>query len=112
VNASARIAGLYERYCVRGPRAALAQTLMASDAKAAIVDVASAAPAAQPAAATPAATTQDRPKHYQVQRGETLSSIARKFQCTAGDLAKGNRIKAPAYRIKPGQRLSLEACRQ
>ncbi len=109
VNASARIAGLYERYCVRGPRATLAQTLLASDAKAAVVQVASAAPAPAPAAT---AKAQERPKHYQVQRGETLSSIARKFQCAAGDLAKGNRIKAPAYRIKPGQRLSLESCRQ
>jgi membrane-bound lytic murein transglycosylase D len=47
-----------------------------------------------------------------VQRGETLSSIARKFQCTPADLAKGNKIKAPAYRIKPGQRLKLDACKQ
>ncbi len=110
VNASARIAGLYERYCVHGARATLAQSLMASDARAAIVDVAAAPSLPQPAAQPSKAP--ERPKHYQVQRGETLSSIARKFQCTAGDLAKGNQIKAPAYRIKPGQRLSLEACRQ
>src|SRR3546814_8119233 len=32
LNASKRIAGLYERYCVQGPRANLAQVLMQSDA--------------------------------------------------------------------------------
>jgi membrane-bound lytic murein transglycosylase D len=47
-----------------------------------------------------------------VQRGETLTSIARKFQCSTGDLAEANKIKAPRYAIRPGQRLKLEGCRQ
>jgi membrane-bound lytic murein transglycosylase D len=109
LQASTRIAGLYARYCEHGPRAALAQVLIASDASDALVRTAAASPASSTAAA---AATPERPKHYRVQRGETLSSIARKFQCTAGDLAKGNRIKAPAYRIRPGQTLKLDACRQ
>jgi membrane-bound lytic murein transglycosylase D len=108
LQASTRIAGLYARYCEHGPRAALAQTLLASDASDALVRTASSPAAPSPAVAKAAA----RPKHYQVQRGETLSSIARKFQCTATDLAKSNRIKAPAYRIRPGQTLKLDACRQ
>jgi membrane-bound lytic murein transglycosylase D len=117
LRASARIAGLYSRYCVQGPRAMLAQTLLASDARTAIVQAAPGAPGAPAGTATAPAPTAiakapARPKHYQVQRGETLSSIARKFQCTPADLAKGNKIKAPAYRIKPGQRLKLDACRQ
>jgi membrane-bound lytic murein transglycosylase D len=107
LRASTRIAGLYARYCVQGPRALLAKTLMASDARAALVQVAGAAQAAPVPAAAPS-----RPSHYQVQRGETLSSIARKFQCTASELAKGNGIKAPAYRIRPGQKLKLDTCRQ
>jgi membrane-bound lytic murein transglycosylase D len=107
LRASTRIAGLYARYCVQGPRAMLAQTLMASDPRDALVRVAGAPMAAPP---TPAAPS--RPTHYQVKRGETLSSIARKFQCTASDLAKGNRIKAPAYPIRPGQKLKLDNCRQ
>jgi len=37
INATGRIAKLYQRYCVNGPRAALAQKLMQSDASAAIV---------------------------------------------------------------------------
>lgn len=110
LQASARIAGLYARYCVQGPRAVLAQTLMASDADDALVRVASATPAG--VAPAVAAKAPSRPKHYQVQRGETLSSIARKFQCTPTQLAKSNRIKAPAYRIQPGQRLKLDACKQ
>lgn len=113
LQVSARIAGLYARYCVQGPRAMLAQTLLASDARSAIVQTAStgAASAAPLAAASPARAP-ERPSHYQVQRGETLSSIARKFQCTPDKLAKSNRIKAPAYRITPGQRLKLDGCLQ
>lgn len=37
LNATTRIASLYARYCVQGPRAALAQQLVQSDAEAAIV---------------------------------------------------------------------------
>ena len=115
LRASARIAGLYARYCVQGPRAMLAQTLLASDARTAIVQAAPAA-ASAPSGTAPAsvaiAKAPARPKHYEVQRGETLSSIARKFQCSPAELAKGNKIKAPAYRIQPGQRLKLDACRQ
>jgi membrane-bound lytic murein transglycosylase D len=114
LRASAHIVGLYSRYCVQGPRAMLAQTLLASDARTAIVQAAPAAPFTEATAAALPANPKSpaRPKHYQVQRGETLSSIARKFQCTPADLAKGNKIKAPAYRIKPGQRLKLDACKQ
>lgn len=46
-----------------------------------------------------------------VRRGETLSSIARKFRC--GDLkriAQANRIKAPGYSIRVGQRILVPAC--
>ena len=49
---------------------------------------------------------------YKVQRGETLTSIARKFECDTGDLADANGIKAPRFAIRPGQRLALTGCRQ
>ena len=104
LQASTRIAGLYQRYCVQGPRAALAQVLMQSDASTAIVRGGSVEPARGVVASA------SRPSHYSVQRGETLSSIARKFQCTAGDLAQSNDIKGPRYAIRPGQRLKLEGC--
>ena len=49
-------------------------------------------------------------KTHKVRRGETLSSIVRKFECDLGDLAKANKLKAPKYAIKPGQSLKLEGC--
>jgi membrane-bound lytic murein transglycosylase D len=94
---------VYAAQCVDGPRAALAQRLMQSDASAAIVHAA--APAQDRVANAP-----KQPTHYSVQRGETLSSIARKFQCNAGDLARANSIRAPRYSIRPGQKLSLKGC--
>lgn len=47
-----------------------------------------------------------------VQRGETLSSIARKFGCgNPRTIADANRIKAPRYAIRAGQRLVVPSCR-
>jgi len=123
LNATTKIVGLYNRYCVQGPRATLAQQLVRSDPGAAIVRMgaveqlpggAATGPVATPAAATIATgkPAPVQPRHYNVQRGETLTSIARKFQCSTGDLAEANRIKAPRYAIRPGQRLKLEGCRQ
>ena len=110
LGATRKIAGLYKRHCVQGPRAALARTLVASDPATAIVRggamPAQAAPVA--VATAPAAT----PREYQVQRGETLTSIARKFQCDTGELARANGIAGPRFAIRPGQRLQLQGCRQ
>ena len=62
------------------------------------------------AAATRTASTPARKSHYSVQRGETLSSISRKFQCSTRTLAAANGIRAPRYNIRPGQQLKLEGC--
>jgi membrane-bound lytic murein transglycosylase D len=51
-----------------------------------------------------------KPKSYRVQRGETLTSIAQKFQCDTGKLAKRNGLKAPRYAIRPGQTLKVDGC--
>jgi membrane-bound lytic murein transglycosylase D len=115
LRATTRIAGLYKRQCVQGPRAELARALVASDAGQAIVRTgpvtalgpATVATAAAPANAKPATTTKRR---YSVQRGETLSSIGRKFQCDTSELARNNGIKPPRYALRPGQELSLEGC--
>ena len=48
---------------------------------------------------------------YKVQRGETLTSISRKFRCDLADLARTNRLKAPKFAIRPGQALKLEGCK-
>ncbi len=120
LKATTRIVGLYNRYCLRGPRASLAQQLVRSDPTLAIVrgngmqgsgegngGVARTVATASGSAVAKA----KRPHVYTVQRGETLTSIAKKFQCGTAALAKSNRIKAPRYRIRPGQRLKLEGCK-
>jgi len=46
-----------------------------------------------------------------VRRGETLSSIARKFRCSdLRRIAQANRIKAPGYSIRIGQRILVPSC--
>ena len=113
INATTRIAWLYRFNCTGGKRAQLARQLVASNVQSAVVrvgDVSNVAPAAsaptQPAAPPPPA----KPKTYQVQRGENLTGIARKFECNLGDFAKANKLKAPKYAIRPGQTLKLDGC--
>jgi membrane-bound lytic murein transglycosylase D len=108
LHATTEIVGLYNRHCVRGRRAELARALVASDPDRAIVRNAVAPSAA--AALAAGAATRLVPREYRVQGGETLTSIARKFQCTVRGLADANGIKAPRYRIRPGQALKLEGC--
>ena len=137
LNATAKIVGLYNRWCTAGPRAELARTLVLSDPANAIVHMGPVTTVAMSSAGTdtvedggesapmavapkpakaekPAEKSKPaKPKHprdYRVQRGETLTAIAQKFQCDTGDLAKANRIKGPRFAIRPGQRLKLEGC--
>ncbi|MCW4453243.1 transglycosylase SLT domain-containing protein [Flavobacterium sp. MXW15] len=126
INATTRIAGLYNRYCVSGPRADLARTLITADLNAAIVRpqatqytgsvaVGSAEPMAGTGGVTPAAAVAPRPaaraaRSHTVVRGDTLSSISRRYQCQVPQLARANGLRAPAYAIKPGQKLKLEGC--
>jgi membrane-bound lytic murein transglycosylase D len=120
LDATSRIVGLYNRHCVDGARAELARTLVMSDPNAAIVRAGPVTPVStlvsgQGAVVTAAAidrSTAATPREYSVQRGETLTSIARKFGCSTGQLAKANRIVGPRFRIRPGQLLQLEGCRQ
>ncbi|KRG73349.1 murein transglycosylase [Stenotrophomonas ginsengisoli] len=131
INATTRIAGLYNRYCVSGPRADLARTLITADVNAAIIrpqaatlhgsvavgDISSAqvtpvAVAPAPAAATtPAPARSTAPRQHTVARGDTLNAIARRYNCQVPQLARANGLRAPAYALKPGQKLKLEGCR-
>ena len=47
---------------------------------------------------------------HTVSKGETLHGIARRFGCAVGPLAAANRLRAPHYMIRIGQRLQVPAC--
>jgi membrane-bound lytic murein transglycosylase D len=52
-----------------------------------------------------------RANSYVVKRGETLGAIARKVGCSdVSQIASANRLKAPAYLLRTGQRLHIPAC--
>lgn len=50
-------------------------------------------------------------REHKVGRGDTLASIARRYSCDTGDLAKANGLKAPRYAVRVGQRIKLQGCR-
>ncbi len=113
LNATTRMAWLYRFNCTGGKRATLAKQLVQSNVQSALVRIGpmtnSPLPAAAAAPAPAAAPV--RPGSYKVQRGETLTSISRKFGCDLSDFAKANKLKAPKYAIRPGQALSLQGCK-
>lgn len=120
LRAPKRVAALYAKNCVQGPRAMLAQELMRANksyAPAAGVMVADVAPSlstpvARPSAPEPKAKSrkEKRPGSYRVRNGDSLLAIAREHSCDVDELAKENRIKSPGYMIKPGQHLKLKSC--
>lgn len=131
LNATTQIARLYNRHCTGGARAQLAKQLVASDPSLAVVRVGdmttvqSVVPGQEPVArqvhvpgqgtvkatvATGVPVKASAPQEHRVASGDTLVSIARKYQCDTGALAKANDIKGPRFAIRPGQKLRLEAC--
>lgn len=129
LNATVKMVGLYNRYCVQGERAELAKRLVESEVSAAIVRVGplesvvanatgedgTIPPAAAQATVPekPSAKNASKPRsvrQHKVERGDTLVSIARKYSCDTGDLAKANGLKGPRYTVRPGQRLKLQGC--
>lgn len=131
LNATVKMVGLYNRWCTQGKRADLAHTLVMSDASNAIVrtgpltvlpssdgsidgtvptTIAAGELAGLASPQAPAKKKPATPRDYRVQRGETLTDVAQKFQCDTKQLAKANGIKAPRYMVKPGQKLKLNGC--
>ncbi|HST45575.1 MAG TPA: transglycosylase SLT domain-containing protein [Luteimonas sp.] len=123
LNGSVRMAGLYNRWCVQGARADLARQLVLSDAGSAIVrtgpievvapPVSTFVPGAgagQVTIATGVPTAANRPREHRAERGDTLASISRRYDCRSEVLASANGLKAPRYAIRQGQRLKLEGC--
>jgi membrane-bound lytic murein transglycosylase D len=126
LKGTAKIAGLYTRNCVNGPRADLARTLIAANVESAIIrsplggSVAVGDVTPVPGVPTTVATGTPKPakpkvqqvRDYRVARGDNLGRIARKFQCDLKDLARANGLKAPGYSVKPGQEIKLQGCRK
>ncbi|WP_159016051.1 transglycosylase SLT domain-containing protein [Cognatiluteimonas profundi] len=120
LNATTQIVGLYNRYCLQGPRATLAEQLVRSDPNSAIVRTGpvtqlptAVAMTTTVATGSPAPVTgASKQRNYSVQRGETLVSVAQKFQCDLRLLAGANDISGPSYYVRPGQRLRLEGCQE
>ena len=123
-----KIANLYSRNCISGPRADLARTLIAANLNSAITrspmpgsvavgdvtqvegEALMSAPvaAAEPKPAKPKAAAA---RSYRVARGDTLGKIAQKHDCDLKQLARANGLKAPAYSVRPGQSIKLEGCK-
>ncbi len=120
LNGTVRVAGLYERWCTRGPRAELARQLVGSDPSHAIVRASELQPVSSEgvegtAAPAPVAAPPARParvREHRVARGETLAGIAQRYQCNVPALARANNIAAPRYVLRQGQQLRLEGCRR
>lgn len=114
LNSNTRINSLYNRYCARGTRAELARTLTNASVAAAINrtlpqgsavvgDLSPVRSVAAPARAAKART-------HKVVKGDTLGRIANRYSCSLKTLASANKLRAPAYAIRPGQSLRLEGC--
>ncbi|GGD55398.1 lytic transglycosylase [Pseudoxanthomonas indica] len=126
LRANNKIVALYNRYCVSGPRADLARTLVRADPNAAIkrsalpgvVAVGDVTPVE--GVPTTVATGDPKPaqpkakqaRDYRVAKGDTLGRISQRYQCDLKQLAKSNGIKGPAYNVKPGQQITLTSCRK
>jgi membrane-bound lytic murein transglycosylase D len=123
MRAPKRVSALYTRSCVQGPRAALAQELGRANrdwmpVAAAMGGGGTSSPtgAAAMAQGDPSKRVDSKkqkkraPGTYRVRSGDSLIAIAKNHSCEVSELAKANKIKAPAYRIKPGQHLKLTGC--
>jgi membrane-bound lytic murein transglycosylase D len=128
LRAPKRAAALYARNCVQGPRAQLAQELGRANrawmpagatlamggggTSATVADaMAQGDPSKRRGSSAASAKKKNRaPSSYKVRSGDSLIAIAREHGCDLSDLARANKLKSPAYRIKPGQRLKLAGC--
>ena len=122
MRAPRRAAALYTSNCVQGPRAQLAQELgranrawmppgMTAYVTSTSQTVADAMAKGDPSKQRSTPPRKKRsPGSYRVRSGDSLAAIAREHSCDVSALAKANKIKSPAYRIKPGQRLKLAGC--
>jgi membrane-bound lytic murein transglycosylase D len=124
LRAPKRVAALYAKNCVSGPRAQLAQELgranrdwipvAASYGGGSTSQTVANAMASGDPTKRVASDSGKKKKHspgtYRVRSGDNLIAIAKDHDCDVTQLAKANKLKAPGYMIKPGQRLKLAGC--
>jgi len=117
LNATARMAGLYRRWCNEGPRAELARKLIEADPQTAEASAGRTAqqpilpvPESRPARASRASARSTRTRTHSVRKGEVLGTIAKRYRCNLKTLAAANNVRAPRYFLNVGQRLKLEGC--
>jgi len=107
IELPARLVPVYEKHCATGKWVELASELH----NAAAPVVPPGARVAKASRSAPAHTPSSR--GYVVHRGETLAAIGRRTGCGVSELASANRLKAPAYALRPGQTLLLpSSCRK
>jgi membrane-bound lytic murein transglycosylase D len=111
LRAPRQAAALYPKYCVQGPRAALAQELVRANKAFAPPEAPMVASATSSgSSATSSKKSSKKSRSYHVRPGDSLLAIARDHSCDVSSLAKANKLKAPNYMIKPGQSLKLTGC--
>src|SRR5262249_12326682 len=64
-------------------------------------------PKAPTAPSKPAPEKDTTPVTHEVERGETLSAIAKKYKVTVASLVIANRLRGPRAKLTPGQRLKI-----
>lgn len=127
LKANSKIVTLYNRYCISGPRADMARTLVRADPNAAIKRSAFAPGVVAvgdvtPVEGVPTTIASGEPKpaepkakqarEYRVAKGDTLGRISQRYQCDLKKLAKANGLKAPSYNVRPGQEITLTSCKK
>ena len=106
LRAPRRVANHYRNRCVQGDLAEMAGKLARPQPMAMVA----AAPLANPESPPVAAKPRSRSNVHRVESGDSLMGIAREHGCDLPALARANKLKAPAYRIHPGQRIKLTGC--
>jgi membrane-bound lytic murein transglycosylase D len=75
--------------------------------------------AEQVAAATPSPAAikkiskkkpEPKSKQYKVRKGDNLMAIVKEHNCDLTEIAKANKLRAPTYRLQPGQKIQLLGC--
>lgn len=118
LRAPRKLVQSYQANCVSGPRADLAKTLTQSrkvpayasseyTPKVVLIPNQITSSNSTPG---PVLVKSNKTASHKVKKGETLASIARKYDCKIPELIEANNLKAPSYDIYPKQSIKLTGC--